>query len=84
MTINKKELIKEFDRWLGDEFDNSNKKIEGETHRWVFCEDFKEGSMFSDCACCSTHGKIEGCECVCHQRVEQIVDFFINKLKEKK
>lgn len=82
--MNKEKLIEDFYKWLGDEFDKDNKETPEETHRWLFCWNGDEKAMFFDCACCIEDKHIDGCNCICHKRVEQIVDFFINYFEVKK
>lgn len=83
--ISKEQIIKDFDKWLGDEFDKNNKDSPGETHRWLFCWNGEEPHEPGfDCACCITDEKGEGCGCICHERVESIVDYFIKYFNENK
>jgi hypothetical protein len=82
--IAKKELRKKFNRWLGDYFDNRNKKSRGETHRWILCYDGDRECDFFDCACCLTTDEIEKCGCHCHTRITEIVSFFWRALVEGK
>lgn len=75
------ELEKDFDKWLGDEFDNEYKETEGETHRYIFCVDGNKdiGEPY-DCACCISAEPIEKCNCKCHKRIKQIAEYFYNKI----
>jgi hypothetical protein len=82
-TMNKKQLRERFNKWLGDGFDAQLKEKPTMTRRWLFCWDGVEdqNSCF-DCACClSDIEHIDrkghnGCGCVCHIRITQIIDFF--------
>jgi hypothetical protein len=80
--ITKKQLRKKFNKWLGDEFDNKNKKSEGETHRWILCYngEYKESSLNFDYACCLSKDELDKCGCYCHSRIGEIVNFFWREL----
>ncbi len=79
--MDKNQLRKKFNKWLGHEFDAGNKKSLGNTHRWLFCYDgeLDHDSMF-DCACCLDDEESYDCGCHCHARIGEIVDFFWSEL----
>jgi hypothetical protein len=74
MTNDKAELRKQFNDFLLDKFVAEGDKVGGQTHRWAFCFDFGNTAV-NDCACCLNSEEIEGCGCICHNRISQIVDF---------
>jgi hypothetical protein len=81
----KEQLLKEFDEWLGSEFDKSNKDHPDETHRWLFCWNGEDpmNSGF-DCACCLDNTSRPECQCACHDRVKSIVNYFWSRFKTNK
>ena len=70
-------LRRSFNKWLFTSFDKNNKTTKNETHRWLFCYN---GEETDDCACCFLSEEQINCTCVCHQRIDEIVDFFWNEL----
>jgi len=83
-VIDKVELRKKFNKWLGDEFDNRNKPSPGCTHRWIFCYNGEtDNSLSFDCACCLVTDELEECGCPCHSRIGEIVDFFLEEFEGK-
>jgi len=80
--MKKEELRAEFNKWLGDEFDAQNKVSDGQSNRYIFCNDGMDG--IDDCACNMIGDELEKCECICHERISQIVDFFWKRLRRRK
>ena len=78
----KAQLRHEFNKFLGDKFDAQNKLSDGQSNRYIFCNDGME--TYEECACNICDSEIKDCNCVCHERIEQIVNFFWNKLRRKK
>lgn len=82
-------MLKEFEDFLGNKFDNQNKSSKDETHRWLFCwNGEQDNEMPFDCACCCTDSKEilkiqasgKACGCICHTRIKQIHDFFMKEI----
>ena len=80
----KADLHKEFEKFLSDKFDSTGDKGKDETHRWLFCWNGETDSCF-DCACCLDKDiNLDGkCECICHYRIKQIEDFFLDFIKTR-
>lgn len=67
---NEKWWEKDFRKFLMDEYDNPPK---GQTHRWLFCWDGEQRyEMPFDCACCLSADDGPTCQCVCHERLNQL------------
>lgn len=78
--LTKKQLREKFNVWLGHKFDKKHKESKNVTHRWLFCWEGQDTDDF-DCGCCCVNKEIKKCDCICHERIGQIVDFFWNNLK---
>jgi hypothetical protein len=76
-VVDKKELRKKFNLWLGNDFDAQYKETPAMTRRWLFCwHGIESPTDCFDCACCLSDVEHCSCGCICHERITQIVDFF--------
>lgn len=76
--MTKEELHKKFVSWLDSDF---GRDCVGMHVRWIFC--MVGGVGERDCDCVSNHNdgtEIEGCNCECHSRINEIIDFFWKQL----
>jgi hypothetical protein len=79
------ELSKEFfenliEKWASWHMDE-NHKTPTETHRWLFCyENTYPINLGWDCACCLMDRPIEGCGCICHERIKSLAKFLMDNL----
>lgn len=71
-----------FNTWVTKDFDMARKGSD-ETHRWLFCFDGENTETF-DCGCCFTGKEDITCDCICHQRLDEIVEFFWKELKQRR
>jgi hypothetical protein len=68
-------LRERFNTWVTKDFDKARKGSSDETHRWLFCFDGENTDTF-DCGCYLIGKEEITCDCVCHKRLDEIVEFF--------
>jgi hypothetical protein len=76
--MTKEELRKKFVSWLDGDFD---KEGDGLPSRWILCVDGGIGDRDCDCVRDNNIGiENDGCNCSCHRRITEIIDFFWKEL----